>query len=262
MAQKTSVCSIKLAIFCIGLCLWMALPTAAQTGYGQENRYRQRAQTTKQKEKEENIPQYPWFNGVSIGLDLWGPGSKLLGGDALNAGLSIDVDLKHRIFPTMEIGFGNADAWSDDGIHYRSSGPFFRIGADYNALYKKKHGHMLLVGLRYGISHMEFDVATMPVSDPIYGGGLDNPLLTDDIWGGSIAFNHQGMKASMQWLEFCLGIRAHIWKSLYMGWSIRMKYKLSGSPDRYGDPWQVPGFGKYGSNTMGVTYHIVYKLPF
>ena len=66
----------------------------------------------------------------------------------------------------------------------------------------------------------------------------------------------------MQWFEFCVGIRAHIWKELYMGWGLRFKFRTSSSTGEDGDPWYVPGFGKYGSNTMGVTYTITYKLPF
>lgn len=66
----------------------------------------------------------------------------------------------------------------------------------------------------------------------------------------------------MQWFEFCVGIRAHIWKELYMGWGLRFKFRTSSSTGEYGDPWYVPGFGKYGSNTMGVTYTITYKLPY
>ena len=30
----------------------------------------------------------------------------------------------------------------------------------------------------------------------------------------------------------------------------------------YGNPWMVPGFGKYNSNNMGVTYSLIYKLPY
>ena len=155
----------------------------------------------------------------------------------------------------------STDTWSDKGIHYKSNAPYFRIGMDYNTLYKKQHGHMLLVGLRYGVSSFKYDVDALGLDDPIYGGIVGNPNLDDEIWGGSLPYNHKGMKGSMQWAEFCVGIRAHVWKALYMGWSLRFKFKLSASADEYGDPWYVPGFGKYGSNTMGVTYTITYKLP-
>ena len=51
-------------------------------------------------------------------------------------------------------------------------------------------------------------------------------------------------------------------------WAIELKAGAvtplthSSSTGEYGNPWYVPGFGKYGSNTMGVTYTITYKLPY
>ena len=199
---------------------------------------------------------------MSVGLDLWGIGSKLFGGDFLSSEVIASVDLKHRFFPTVEVGYEQTDAWNDNGIHYKSGAPYFRIGMDYNALYKKKHGQMLLVGLRYGFSSFSYDIESMSVSDPIYGGSIGNPNLIDDIWGGSISYRHSGMTGSMQWLELGVGIRAHIWKPLYMGWGLRFRFRLSASTGQYGDPWYVPGFGTYKSNTLGVQYSIIYKLPF
>jgi len=86
--------------------------------------------------------------------------------------------------------------------------------------------------------------------------------LVDGIWGNSLPFNYKGMKGSMQWAEFCVGIRAHVWKDLYMGWALRFKFRISSSVAEHGDPWYVPGYGKYNGNTTGVTYTITYKLPF
>ncbi len=64
------------------------------------------------------------------------------------------------------------------------------------------------------------------------------------------------MKGSMQWAEFCVGITAHVWKDLYMGWALRFKFRMN----EHGDPWYVPGYGN--TNTTWVTYTITYKLPF
>ena len=121
---------------------------------------------------------------------------------------------------------------------------------------------MILVGLRYAATSFKYDVESLAVSDPEYGGSLGNPNLIDGIWGGSLPFDHKGMKGSMQWAEFCVGIREHVWKSLYIGWALRFKFRLSASVAEYGDPWYVPGYGKYNGNTTGVTYTIIYKLPF
>ena len=90
----------------------------------------------------------------------------------------------------------------DNGTHYKSNAPYFRIGMNYNALFKKKFKNYLFVGLRYAMSSFKYDIATLSVDDPIYGGGIGNPNQVDDIWGGSLQFNHKGMKGSMNGLNF------------------------------------------------------------
>ena len=119
----------------------------------------------------------------------------------------------------------------------------------------------MYVGLRYALTSFKYDVSSMPVHDPIWGENLNNPGLVDGVWGGSFPFNRTGMKGSMQWLEFVLGVKVRIYRNFNMGWAIRMKYKLSGSSDEYANAWYVPGFGKNKSNTMGITYSLIYKLP-
>lgn len=257
MAQRTLNFSISLL-----LCLLVALPLAAQSRVNDAQPSPSQAQRPdREKEKKTPAVEYPLYNGVSLGVDLWGPGSKLLGSDFFSAEVSAVVNLKHRYFPTVELGYGSTDKWNDNGVHYKGSAPYLRIGLDYNTFYKKEHGHMLLVGLRYGVSPTTYDVTSLEVGDPVYGGSYD-PNITDDIYGGNVAYNHPGMKCTMQWMELAVGVRAHVWKSLYMGWTVRLKYRLSAKPDTYGDPWYVPGYGKYSGNTMGVTYTIVYQLPF
>ena len=72
---------------------------------------------------------------------------------------------------------------------------------DYNVFYGKKHGHMLFVGVRYAVSSFNYDVNSPSIGDPIYGEGLDNPHLPDDIWGGSVPYHHNDMKSTQHWGE-------------------------------------------------------------
>lgn len=255
MAQKTSSYFISLL-----LCLLAALPAWAQgTDRPAGNR---NAQVSRAKEKKAPEVVYPLYNGIALGIDLWGAGGKLMGSDHFSSELSASANLKNRFFPTVELGYSASDVEGDLGISYKSNAPFFRIGMDYNALYKKKHGHRMMVGMRYGCSSFKYDIRAVGLEDPIYGGIVGNPNLEDGYWGGSLPYDHAGMKSTMHWFELCFGIQAQISKKLYMGWALRMKYKLSASTGEFGNPYHVPGFGKYGSNNMGVTYSIIYQLPF
>lgn len=218
----------------------------------------------KKNKKEEIKPDtIPFFNGASIGIDVFGVGSKLFGGDFLSSEISLVANLKNKFLPTLELGFGGTDSWNETGIHYKSSAPYFRIGVDYNTMSKKKEKNSyLFVGLRYGMSSFKYDVRSLPLDDPIWGGSVGNPSLEDGIWGGgSLPFDHSGMKATVHWFELVAGIKVQIYKSFSMGWAIRMKYKMGGSTSEYADPWYVPGYGTFKSNNIGVTYSLIYKLP-
>ena len=208
----------------IAISLLLLLP-AGFTVHAQQRPYVNPTPKRDQKKnvKEEPKEIVPLYNGTYIGVDLYGIGSK----------------------------------------HYKSSAPFFRIGVDYNTMAKKKEKNSFLyVGLRYGFSHMKYDISSLAIQDPAFGGEMGNPSQEDGIWGGSVPYDHPGQKATMQWFEFVAGVRVQIYKSFYMGWAVRMKYKLSASVSEYGNPWMVPGFGKYNSNNMGVTYSLIYKLPY
>jgi len=218
-------------------------------------------QQKKQRKERERTPAeitYPLFSGISVGVDLIQPIRKLVGSEYYGFEAMGTVNLKGRFFPTLEMGYGKSDMTDESkGIMYKASAPYTRIGFDYNFLYKKAHGNQVLVGLRYGFTSFSYDIV-----DPYDGNFALNANIEDDVWGDMIPYSHTGMKSTMHWIELSAGVRAKVWKQFYMGWSLRFRYKLSASTGEYGDPYYVPGFGKYGSNTIGVTYHLIYQLPF
>ena len=173
-----------LLLFCIGL------PLLAQQ--------QRPAQTPKRDQKKKEVAEIdtiPLYNGTYVGVDLYGVGSKLLGGDFMSSEVSVAVNLKNKFIPTIEFGMGGTDTWSETGIHYKSKmAPFFRIGVDYNTMAKKKEKNSYLyAGLRYAFSSFKYDVSTMPADDPIWGDVIGNPSLEDGYWGGSVPFSHLGM---------------------------------------------------------------------
>lgn len=205
-----------------------------------------------------NAIQYPLYNGVTVSTDIWGLGSKMFGSDFLSVEVAADVSLKNRFFPALEIGYGTTNtSESDKGITYKTSAPFFRIGMNYNTMYKKREDYFLYVGARYGFSSFNYDVLTF-----IPDNGIGVPTLIDNDYGGMVEYNHPGLKGSMHWVELLLGVRVTVYKNFKMGWTIRMKNRLTASKSEHGDPWYIPGFGKYGSSNLGITYSLIYKLPF
>ena len=61
---------------------------------------------TKKAEPTEDVPLY---QGTSIGVEIAGIGSYLLGSDILNSEVSIQANFKNRFLPVVEVGYGKAD---------------------------------------------------------------------------------------------------------------------------------------------------------
>lgn len=215
-----------------------------------------------QKKKEKTLPEvnYPLMNGIDVGVDILSPMLKVFGSDFMSAEAMVDVNLYNRFFPTVEVGYGGGKATNDYDVSIKASAPYFRLGLDYNTLWKKAHGNLLLVGFRYGFSTGKYDVVVPDLTDPDYSGGAKQTNLVDPIWGDVTNFAHEGMKHTMHWVEFTAGIRANITKRIKMGLILRIKHKLKASIDTFGDPYYIPGYGRYGSNKVGITYSIIYQL--
>lgn len=259
MVRKTSKYFIA-TLISICLLTGVQLPVAAQRPNPNPMPLREQKKLKAQEEKEPEIIM-PLFNGIYAGIDLVGIGQGLFSGNTLSSELSLTANLRNKYLPTLEVGYGTQDEWSENGIHARAKAPFFRIGMDYNVLHKKKEKNSFLyAGLRYGFSPIQFDISNAPLTDPIYGGTSENPSFSDIYWGGSVPFE-KSMKASLHWIEAVLGVKVQIYKNFNMGWSVRLKYKIGGKNDPYGSPDYIPGYGKNHNSNLGMTYSLIYKLP-
>ncbi|MBR4381814.1 MAG: hypothetical protein IKP48_11235 [Bacteroidaceae bacterium] len=250
----------KISKYIISLLLLLAF-IAPQPIQAQQRNNRQASQQQKKK-REKTLPEvtYPLMNGIDVGVDVLGPVLKVFGSDFMSAEAMVDVNLYNRYFPTVEVGFGGGKAINDYDVSIKSSAPYFRLGIDYNTFWKKAHGNLLLVGLRYGFSTGKYDVVVPDMTNPEYTDGATQTNLTDHIWGDTSNYVHEGMSHTMHWVEFTLGLRANVAKRIKMGLMLRIKYKLKASVDKYGDPYYIPGFGRYDSNNTGITYSIIYQL--
>lgn len=202
----------------------------------------------------------PFFNGVYLGLDIVGMASSLFGSDTKSVEVQADVNLKNRFFPVLEIGYSQTEAESDYGTYYKTQAPYFRLGLNYKMKYRNTSESHLFLGVRYAFSFFTYDVESIELSDPIWGGST-NPNLEDDIWGGSVAFRLKGESSSAHWMEFLGGIRVQVWKQFLIGWTIRYKQRFSLGKGEFSEPAFIPGFGESKKNQFGVTYSLIYKLP-
>lgn len=199
---------------------------------------------------EEEQPQ-PLFQGIYVGADVFGFMNQALGSDIMSTEASIEVHLKNRFFPVVEIGYGSIETTNDEtDIYYKTSAPYFRVGLDYNVFYKKPHlPGFFTVGLRYGYSSFNYDI--------------ESPALVDPNWGHTtIPFSYKGVESNASWAELVLGMKANVFNNFYMGFSIRYRSRLSVKKHENSEPYYIPGYGKGKPSNFGITYNLVYKLPF
>lgn len=200
---------------------------------------------------EDKEEEKPFYQGLMVGVDVFGLASKAFGSDAMSTEVSVHANLKNRFFPVVEIGFGKTDATGvETDIHYQTSAPFFRVGMDYNVFYKKPHlpGYFT-VGLRYGFSSFSYD--------------MQSPDLVDPNWGHtSIPVVYDGVKSNAGWLELVLGMKTQVYKDFYMGFTLRYRSRQSMKKHENTEPYYIPGYGRGKSSNFGITYSLSYRLPF
>ena len=206
---------------------------------------------TNQKLTHEEWSKTPLFQGLSVGMDISGLVGNVLGSDIISSEGYLQVNLKNRYLPIVEIGYGSIDTTDDEtGIYYKTSSPYFRIGADYNIFYNKPYlpGHFT-VGVRYGFSAFKYDMKA--------------PDLVDPNWGHTaIPFSYENINTHVNWAELVLGLNSKVYKNFHMGFSLRYRIRLNMKENENSEPYYIPGFGINSTNNFGLTYNLIYKLPF
>ncbi len=156
-----------------------------------------------------------------------------------------DIDV-YKYFLTADYGNWNTH-FSGDNFNYLMNGSYWRAGIDYNFLFSDPDHHVIFFGLRY-CSAVFNESFNYNVDDPYYG--VSTATLNKN--------NNRG-----NWYEMDGGIKVHIWKGLFMGWTGRLKFGLNIHDKDIFTTYEVPGYGITSKNTAwGLNYSIYYRLVF
>ena len=159
--------------------------------------------------------------------------------------VSAAVNISNRFFPVIEAGIGHTNMVSQlYDIGYSTRAPFYRIGMDYNMQYKNGKPNYIYLGGRVGYTDFKYSV--------------NAPALIDPVWGNEVPVQFTDVPCRAIWAEAVGGVRAEIFKNLYMGWSLRYKYPIYKGPITNGGPWYIPGFGASSKTAFGATYTVSY----
>lgn len=199
--------------------------------------------------KETTKIEYPLFHEATLGFNFWDPVMRCLGQKYGGAEVWAELSLYNRFKPIVEIGFGSAnDTPEDKNYTYKSSmAPYFRIGMNYNFLFKKITDYQFLVGLKYGFTSFSYE--------------LNNISMDAGYWGEPINFNIPSQKSTVGFMELTFGIKVKIYQNISMGWALKYHAILHESQNKHGKPWYIPGYGTRGTPITGA-FSIMYTIPF
>ena len=191
---------------------------------------------------------YPRLTDLSIGINLAEPLFMAFGQSYASADVNATLNMWNRIQPTVELGLGWANKSPDDmNFTYKGKpSPYFKVGANYNFLFKNTPDYQVFLGVRLGYSTFSFDV-----TDVRY---------VNSYWNEDIPYAIKGERSHALWGEAGVGLKVKLFGQLGMGWMIRYHGIFDYGKNANSKPWFIPGYGPRGSS-LGLSLGIFYTLP-
>lgn len=191
---------------------------------------------------------YPLLTDLSIGLNFVEPLFMAFGQTYASADINATLNMWNRLQPTVEIGMGWAKTTPDDkNFTYKGKpSPYFKLGANYNLMFKNSPDYQALIGLRLGYSTFSYDV-----TDIRYYNSYWQEQLTPGI---------TGQRSHALWGEIGLGLKVKLWERVSMGWMIKYHGLFNYGKKEQSRPWFIPGYGPR-SSSLGFSLGISYTLP-
>lgn len=197
-----------------------------------------------EKEKNDSIPLY---QGVNVKLDIAMPiiEAARSAGKTQDYEMAINVRLKNRFYPTLELGYALAECGAD-GAQHKGQGGFARLGMDLAIVKKGETEDNFLIGLRFGGAYQNYDLTNVQVQTNYW---QSNP----------IDFYDQNRFDC--WGEIVAGCQVYLWKGLHMGWYGRVKLLFTNNAAEGNVlPCYVPGLGFRNDFNWGFNYYIGYRF--
>lgn len=194
-------------------------------------------------------PHYPKLTELSLGLNFGDALLMAFGQKYSSFDLSATLNMWNRFQPVLIVGLGRAKDTPDD-MNYTYTGklsPYFKIGANYNFLFKNEPKYQLYAGVRLGFSTFKYDITDVTINNP-YWGEYDQ------------SYQLKGISSNALWGEFLLGLKVHIFSNWSLGWEAKFHGIFNSKKNESGNPWYIPGYGtKNGKWAFGLSLY--YTIP-
>jgi len=209
------------------------------------------AQVAEKKKTEVKLPEVKLLNGFTVQVDVASVASSALNsGDSYSMEGGVQIDLKKKYYPIVELGIAGANKLSVDNIGFKTNGLFGRLGIDINLIKPKKDSkpttNLFLAGVRLGMTNFGYD--------------LTNVTITDNYWGGTETINYTNQRSTKVWFEIVAGVRVEVFKNIFMGWTVRNKNLIGEDKPGKVFPWYIPGFGQNTGSNWGINYTVGYHF--
>jgi hypothetical protein len=193
--------------------------------------------------------------GLRVGTDLSKLAKTAFIKDYNGFEINADFEFINKYYLAGE--FGKEKRTLDETqLNFTAEGNYFKIGVDYNTYENWLNmENAIFVGLRYGLSSYKNTLNSYSV------------LNSNSYWqeNGLISNPIEYEKSTTHFIELLIGIKAEIFKNIYLGVNVQLKkYVDNKRPDNF-DNLYIPGFGKTTDDSkwgVGFGYTISYYIPF
>ncbi len=189
--------------------------------------------------------------GLRVGLDLSNPLRSILNKDRKAMEITADFRVKPNLYVASEIGY--LDQFTNEVKYdFQTKGSYFKLGVNYN-VYKNwlDMDNEIYVGMRYGYSNFSQSVSNIIINTENSLPPFEQPQ----------TINYDNLNAG--WLEFIIGIKAEVYKNLYLGFQFSGNKLLSQKKPENFQNLYVPGFNRVFLNKtgFGFNYTVSYRFP-
>lgn len=193
-------------------------------------------------------PHYPNLTELSLGLNFGDALMMAFGQKYASFDLSATLNMWNRFQPVLVMGLGRAKETPQD-MNFTYIGklsPYFKLGANYNFLFKNDPQYQLYAGVRLGYSTFKYDITDITVANPY--------------WGEAGSYELKGVSSNALWGELLAGLKVGILSNFALGWEVKFHGLFKEKKSDSGKPWYIPGYGaRTGKWAFGISLY--YTIP-
>lgn len=211
------------------------------------------AQNQTKPETKKDTTLYKTGHGLRLGIDISKPALAIVDKSYYGLELVSDYRISKNWYIAAELGHEKETTY-EDFTTSTVKGNYIRIGANYNA-YKNwlDMNNEIFIGGRYGFSLFE---STLNSYTPNVG--------TTYFPSKVLTVNNTEANLTAHWAELQLGIKAEIFKNLFISAATSFKIILYTKDPNGFKTLYTPGFNRVYQNNLGFgfNYTISYLIPF